>query len=279
LELARTRSDEILVVGAGLSGLTAAAEIAGVHPTSVIDRLPVVGGACGFEHPAVISSKRRCESAGVAFILGTAAIRWSCANGLLVTDPTEGARWLKAEHLVFAGGMRPSTSAELGLVGDRVAGIFVAPYAYHLMDNGVQIGKRVVVLGSGSLAQKVAKQVALQNGALTMVTADEEIPESNGLAARWWAGWRPISARGEGRVSRLVVTRAGIEQEIPCDAIILATAMRPLRNVDGAVFEDMNDGNVTFVQDASEVFSVQNRIDNATSKAQGLLESLSEKRT
>ena len=266
------RSDDILVVGAGISGLTVAAEVAGTHRTTIIDRLPVIGGTTlGFEDPAVIDARKRCGTREVHFVLGTTAVRWSPADGLLLAGPVEGIRWLEGRHLVFSGGVRPSTAAELGLAGDRVTGIFAAPYAYHLMENGVQLGRHVIVVGCGFMAEKVAKQIVRQNGSVTIVTEDEETRGGDIAAAAWWRGWRPFRVHGKGRISEMLVARDGLEQQIDCDSVILAAKMRPLRNIDGAIFDGTDEDHVSFVQDVSEVFSIQDRVRNAEKKAQEIL--------
>jgi hypothetical protein len=55
---------------------------------------------------------------------------------------------------------------------------------------------------------------------------------------------------GAGRVSTLILARAGAQRRVLCDAVILAGEPRPLRNVDGAV-TDGSDG-VTFIQPIGE---------------------------
>lgn len=269
--MAGCATDEILVVGAGISGLTAAAEVAGAHSTTVVDRLPVIGGrTLGYDHPAALAAKKLCDGKEVRFLLGATAVRWSQGDGLLVAGPTIGIRLLKARYLVFAGGLRPSTAAELGLVGDRMTGVFSAPYAFHLMASGVQLGKHVVVIGSGLMAAKVARQIVNQRGALTIVSECEEAPRVEFCAGAWWGGWRPHSVCGTTRAAGLEVTRAGVRQTIDCDAIILAEKMRPLRNIDGAIFDSMTDANVLFVQDVPEETSIENHVRNAKRLAQNV---------
>src|SRR4051812_20068312 len=104
----------VLVVGAGLAGLAAAVELARTDTVTVIERLPAVGGQAGFEDRKVRRLHRECAAAGVRFVLGSTALRWSDRR-LLVVGPGQ-TTWLDGSWLVFAGGSRPATPAELGLL-------------------------------------------------------------------------------------------------------------------------------------------------------------------
>ncbi len=129
--------NHIAVVGAGIAGMAARAEV------TVLDRLPMSGGVLPYDLPAVRELTARCRSAGVQWLLGTTAVRWD--SGRLLTVGPSGIRWLDAAHLVFAGGARPATAAELMLAGPRLAGVLPAPVAIHLAEAKVTIGRQVVI--------------------------------------------------------------------------------------------------------------------------------------
>jgi hypothetical protein len=59
-----------------------------------------------------------------------------------------------------------------------------------------------------------------------------------------------VAVSGRGRVSAITLERAGQQHVLDCDAVILAASPRPLRNVDGAIFEPALD--VTYVQPVAE---------------------------
>jgi NADPH-dependent 2,4-dienoyl-CoA reductase/sulfur reductase-like enzyme len=210
----------VVVVGAGVSGLSVAAQLAPMVPVLVADRLPATGGVLGYQHPVVAALAAECESAGVVFVLGTTAVRRDNARVLLAGP--EGVRWTEHCHLVYAGGSRPSTQAELGIAGERLAGVFPAPVAIHLMEADVRLGHNAVVLGTGDWSQRVVEEMMRQGVKVTLPSV--RLP-----------GWTPTRVCGDRRVEALTLVNADREQTIECDAVILAGQARPVRNVDGAI--------------------------------------------
>jgi D-hydroxyproline dehydrogenase subunit alpha len=240
-------ADQVAVVGAGVAGLAAAEELAHRADVVVLDRLPVPGGVLAFDVPAVRALEQACRSAGVRWLLGTTAVRWEDGR-LLVVGPG-GIEWLDAAHLVFAGGCRPATAAELPVAGPRLAGVLPAPVAIHLAEAKVTLGRRVVIVGGGHWARAAREAIAGQRSQVTVVAPDQADGAAFGHDALI-SGWTPVSVSGRGRVAALTLERAGQQHVLDCDAVILAASARPLRNVDGAIFEPAP--GVTFVQPAAE---------------------------
>ncbi len=232
----------VLIVGAGLAGLAVAAELGDRRPVTVVERLPAVGGTAGYEDPVVRCLQARADAAGARWLPATTALRWR-GDSALVAGP-DGIRWLHAAHLVYAGGLRPCTAAEAGIFGPRVAGLLPATVALHLLEGGVLLGRRVVVLGGGHWARAVGARLLRQPCEVTSVGAPPDRPLDG--ASRHLSGWRARAIDGRGRVSSVTVERDGMTQRLPCDAVIVAAPTRPLRNVDGAVLPGSR--NVTFVQ-------------------------------
>jgi D-hydroxyproline dehydrogenase subunit alpha len=239
--------NHVAVVGAGVAGLAAAAELAARSRVTVLDRLPVPGGVLPFDFPAIRSLEHHCQSAGVQWLLGTTALRWQ--PGRLLAAGPSGVRWQDADRLVFAGGSRPATAAELPIAGPRLAGVLAAPVAIHLAEAKVTLGHHVVILGTGDWAQAARHAIAHQRSEVTVIAGQSDsVPsfEYDGLIS----GWTPVAFSGTGRVSGLILERAGQQYTITCDAVILASSIRPLRNVDGAIRDPAD--HVTFVQPAAE---------------------------
>jgi hypothetical protein len=242
--------NRILVVGAGICGLAVSAELSRKLPTALIDRLPVIGGiTSGYENSVAMKLAAECRCNSVEFILGTAGLRWT-DNKLLIAGPTMGLRWLDGVHLVYAGGTRPSTAGELRLMGARLAGVYPATVAYHLMESGVKLGLRPVVIGNGRWAKRICVEAAKHKCSATVISSDPSMQID--FAATLWLGWSPVALHGHGRVAALQLEREGLLQTIGCDAVILSGMLRPMRNIDGAVFESMSGSTVSFVQLLSE---------------------------
>ena len=130
-----------LVVGAGPSGLGCAATLARSHPVELVDRIPVAGGEAGWRSAEIRELRAEAESAGVRLLLGRAALRWQPGR-LLVAGPGR-IEWIPGSELFFAGGLRPGTAAELGITGDRPAGVLPATVALHLLDSGALDNARI----------------------------------------------------------------------------------------------------------------------------------------
>jgi hypothetical protein len=181
-----------LVVGAGLAGLAGAAELARSGPVTVIERLPAPGGQAGFESEMTQQLYAECARRGVRFLLGSTALRWS-AGRLMVVGPAK-TEWLSADWLVFAGGSRPGTAAEQGLLGGRLAGVFSAIVAHHLLEAGITLGRRPVVVGGGDWAEIVVPELRHAAEWITLV-GSTGTPGEPGV--RRWPGYsvpRPTDA-------------------------------------------------------------------------------------
>jgi hypothetical protein len=249
------------IIGAGVSGLSAAHEISKYQPALVIDRLPVIGGThSNYEDEFAIALKRDCDQNGVKFILGSTALRWSTEQQLLVVGPA-GIEWMPGQHLVYAGGYRPSTQAELGILGDRLAGVLPYTLAHHFLETAVQLAKRVDILGNGNSARQVGKQLAHQGSHIIVLPMEQKDPRPE-YAEDWWAGWKPLQVHGKGRVREIVVGKEDMVERILCDAVILAARMKPLRNIDGTIF-DKESRNVTYVQPIDDTLTLEQRSANA----------------
>jgi NADPH-dependent 2,4-dienoyl-CoA reductase/sulfur reductase-like enzyme len=255
----------VIVVGAGIAGLTVARALAEAHAVTVIDRLPAVGGVLGYENAQVSAAAKAGRAAGATMLLGTTALRWQDGR-LLVAGPA-GIEWLAADHLVIAAGARPAVAAEQGLAGPRLAGVYPAPLAIHLAEAGVGFGRRACVIGTGDWARRVAAVLEHRGTQVTGINADAAADP--GIGASCWAGWTAVEVGGVGRVSSLTVVRDGIRRRIDCDSVVLADGIRPLRNVDGA----LSDGTgVTFVQPARARLTTDEVIEEALVAASAMFE-------
>jgi Putative NAD(P)-binding/NAD(P)-binding Rossmann-like domain len=221
---------KVAIVGAGLTGLACAAELAADGRVEVLDRIPVAGGVHGWRAPETRDLTARTTGAGVALHLGVTAIRWE--DGVLVGVGPEGVLRCAADALVIAGGTRPLTRAELRLTGPRPAGVVPAPVACHLAENGLVVGRRACVVGGGDWAHRAAHEL-LAAGSKVIVVAPEGLRRAMPPGAGLREGIEPEAIEGGPRVTALI---AG-DERVACDAVVLAHRLAPLRNVDGAVWD------------------------------------------
>ena len=83
----------------------------------VVDRIPVIGGVLGWDHPRAVRLAAEATAAGARLHLGETAIRWD--GHTLMAIGQDGVRRIEAAALVIAAGSRPLGRAELGLTGPR----------------------------------------------------------------------------------------------------------------------------------------------------------------
>ena len=241
---------DLIVVGAGVSGLTLAGEVGRGASVTIIDRLPAVGGVLGYDRPLIRELHAAVSERHVEMLLGTTALRW-VEKRLLVAGP-RGIEWIAAGCLAFCGGTRPSTAAELGIGGDRPAGIFSATVAIHLMEAGVRLGNTVVIVGSTDWSARAAHYLGRQGAAVVAVLETGEEPRV--AMDDVWRDWRLLEVHGAPRVSHVLLSKDGFRQRVSCDAVVLGARLKALRNVDGAI---VGGGNVVYVQPVADVITAR----------------------
>jgi NADPH-dependent 2,4-dienoyl-CoA reductase/sulfur reductase-like enzyme len=258
-------SDRFIVVGAGIAGLAAASALAEHGDVRLIERLPAAGGTWEFDHRVVERLVRECRQRHVRLECGDTALRW-VDHRLLVIGP--GRReWVAADRLVFAGGTRPATPAELPVVGCRTAGLFVGTVAHHLLEGRVDLGRRIALCGTGYWADLVLKDVPAGTH-VTLVGGGSTPRPPRGVSIDLWPGHRPVEVIGRDRVESLVTEVAGRRATLPCDAVVLAGDLRPLRNVDGAIVDAPD---VTYVQPTAATLTAQAVEDHARRAVSALM--------
>jgi pyruvate/2-oxoglutarate dehydrogenase complex dihydrolipoamide dehydrogenase (E3) component len=259
----------VVIAGSGQRGLICASRLAAAGlDVVVVERLPHPGGQEPERSTARLAKEAR--EAGAGLVLGTLAVQYDGRTvDILGVD---GAASLPCEALVVATGSRPATRAELGITGDRCAGVVPGSAALHLTQAGVLLGHRPLIAGSGAFAAHCARvQLAAGASEVTM-TLPAHVPGEVSVPAgvRVFAGYRVASVHGTSRVEVAVLHREngsadgaqeplrpegqaarteGEPQRIAADALILAAGMRPMRNIEGAITE--RDG-VLFCQPEGE---------------------------
>jgi D-hydroxyproline dehydrogenase subunit alpha len=230
-------NSSVAVVGAGRCGLLASISLAErVRRVVLVERLPAPGGQEP-ERPETDALAARAREAGVEMTLGTVGVRWS-GEGLEILG-VAGADTVAADRLVVATGSRPATRAELGIAGDRAAGVLPGSAALHIVESGVLLGRRPLIVGGGSLAGSLVA-VLREAGAeeVTVVAPEGLLDPRAGEADRLFAHWDATAAHGNPRVQSVQIvhrSRPDSGMRVFCDALILAHGRLPMRNVEGAV--------------------------------------------
>lgn len=253
----------VAVVGAGPSGLGCAIELAPHVRVILVERIPVFGGSAGWDQAEIRQHARSAAALGVEPQLGHTAIRWS-GERLLIVGPG-GCRWVQAQHLFMAGGLRPATVADLGVTGDRPAGVVAATVAEHLLEAGIGLWRTVVIVGDGPWAARIAHRAReLGSRVLALGSTGAWADDHLGRPRRW-----SIVGRDRVRALRLDYGSTGpASTDIACDGVVLAADPVPNRNIDGAVLP--GSPRVTYVQPVSPQ-DILGRFDAARRMARGWL--------
>jgi hypothetical protein len=225
---------EIVVVGAGRCGLHVSAQLAARgQKVTLIERLPEAGGQVPEPDRDILL--RFALRNGVRLLAGTLAVAYDeTATHTLGVNGTER---LRTSALVITSGTRPATRAELGIRGDRCAGILPGSAAHHFLDSGVLLGRRPVVLGSGPLARHLVESLR-DHGARQVVSVG--MSRLDVSAWPWVSRYddsRIISVSGRLRVENVLLKTPSGVQRILTDSVLLAESSIPMRNVEGAITE------------------------------------------
>jgi pyruvate/2-oxoglutarate dehydrogenase complex dihydrolipoamide dehydrogenase (E3) component len=222
----------VAVVGSGQSGLICAERLAqrGID-VLLVERLPILGG----QEPEADIDRLvgAAHASGVRCELGTMAVRF--LEGDLQTLGIDGAATHHVDALVVATGTRPATRGELGIAGDRCAGVIPGPVALHLVEAGVLCGRYPVILGGGQLASECADLLLRAGATRVTVVAPDGLHTAFPAGVETHPHWAIASIHGSRRVSSVTLDSPG--ETLACDAVILASERRPLRNIEGAVFD------------------------------------------
>ncbi len=162
---------------------------------------------------------------------------------VIFTSPSGAYQaWTKA--IIYTAGARERHAFEIGIIGDRVSGIYTAGEAQTLMDiYGILPGKDVVIVGSGDVGLIMARRFALEGAKVKAVI--ELMPYPGGLARNvmilrdfnipLYLSHKVVEVRGKGRVERVKVMKVdenlreipGSEFWIDADTLVVSAGLVP----------------------------------------------------
>jgi NADPH-dependent 2,4-dienoyl-CoA reductase/sulfur reductase-like enzyme len=252
-----------VILGAGPAGLMAAqAALAHGAKVTLVDENPDVGGQIWRGGPAQWNDKRATaahsaivENPDFTLLAGARVVARRGQRGLLL-ESGGGARTLEWERLIICTGARELL---LPFPGWTLPGVTGAGALQALIKNRMPVaGKRVVVAGSGPLLlaaaasalaagaevaaiieHRTTRELARFAGTLAM-RHRSKFAQAAGLGMRllgvpYLRGATLVKARGDNRLSGVVVQRGASEIEVDCD--FLAAGFGLIPNIElGALF-------------------------------------------
>ena len=157
----------------------------------------------------------------------------------------DGLNSIQAKAIILCMGCRERPRGALNIPGYRPAGIYSAGTAQRLMNiEGYEIGKEVVILGSGDIGLIMARRMTLEGAHVNCVA--ELMPYSGGLKRNivqclndynipLFLSHTVVEIKGKERVEAVVIAEVdsnrkpikGTEKEYKCDTLLLSVGLLP----------------------------------------------------
>ncbi|WFB11911.1 FAD-dependent oxidoreductase [Streptomyces sp. LX-29] len=243
------RAVDVLVVGAGPAGLTAAAYLAawGAGAVEVVERESVVGGvrrraprsglaAVGAGLPVGVASvRRRAEAAaraGARVRTGVTVTGWAGPLTVDLTGPG-GLERITARAVVLATGARERPRGARLVPGGRPPGVFTAGQVERAVRGyGQPIGRRAVVVGAERAGYRAALTLRQAGVVIVAMVTDAPRPPAGAAldrAVRAWLGFPLLTdatvtgLTGRDRLESIGLRRSdGATAILGCDAVVFA---------------------------------------------------------
>ena len=256
------QNHDIVIIGGGPAGMAAAvaAYDAGCRDVVILDREPQLGGILmqcihngfglhklgkeltGPEYAAVYEEKVRSRDIRVYEETTVTSVS---PDKVVSAQNRQGILKIQAKAVILAMGCRERSRGALNICGSRPSGVYSAGTAQKLVNcMGYQVGKKVVILGSGDIGLIMARRMSFEGAKVEAVC--EVMPYSGGLTRNivqcledfgipLYLSTTVVQIHGKERLEGVTIAqvdenRQPIEETkryIPCDTLLLSVGLIP----------------------------------------------------
>jgi len=264
---------DLVVIGSGAAGMAAAIEAKknGIDDILILEKDERLGGILnqcihnGFgltEFKEELTGPEYLQrfvdvvkEMGISYKLNSQVIELSKDKVVTYSNKEDGLVKLQAKSIIMATGCYERNAGAIMLPGDRCSGVITAGTAQRYLNiNGLMIGKKVVILGSGDIGLIMARRLTLEGAKVLCVS--ELMPYSAGLNRNiqqclidfdipLYLSRTVSKVIGKnGRLEKVILSAVddklqiipGTEMEFECDTLILSVGLIPyislLNNID-----------------------------------------------
>ena len=257
------RQIDLVVIGSGAAGMAAAIEAKknGVNDLLILEKDEKLGGILNqCIHNGFGLTEFKEELTGPEylqrFVDEVKRLEIPCKLNAQVIDLTkdkvitysskeDGLVKLQAKAIIMATGCYERNAGAIMLPGDRCSGVITAGTAQRYLNiNGLMVGKRVVILGSGDIGLIMARRLTLEGAKVLCVS--EIMPYSAGLNRNiqqclidynipLYLSRTVSKVIGKDRLEKVILSAVdenlqiipGTEMEFECDTLILSVGLIP----------------------------------------------------
>ena len=254
---------DLVVIGSGAAGMAAAVEARknGVEDILILEKDGQLGGILNqCIHNGFGLTEFKEELTGTEYLqrfvdqvkelkinykLNAQVIDLSKDKVLTYSSKEDGLVKLQAKAIVMATGCYERNAGAIMLPGDRCSGVITAGTAQRYLNiNGLMVGKRVVILGSGDIGLIMARRLTLEGAKVLCVS--ELMPYSAGLNRNiqqclidydipLYLSRTVSKVIGKDRLEKVILSAVddklqiipGTEMEFECDTLILSVGLIP----------------------------------------------------
>ena len=257
------RQIDLVVIGSGAAGMAAAIEAKknGVNDLLILEKDDKLGGILnqcihngfgltefkeeltGPEYlQRFVDEVKRLE---IPYKLNAQVIDLTKDKVLTYSSKEDGLVKLQAKAIIMATGCYERNAGAIMLPGDRCSGVITAGTAQRYLNiNGLMVGKRVVILGSGDIGLIMARRLTLEGAKVLCVS--EIMPYSAGLNRNiqqclidynipLYLSRTVSKVVGKDRLEKVILSAVdenlqiipGTEMEFECDTLILSVGLIP----------------------------------------------------